>query len=51
MFAEAWENELNNFISNETIRVIDIKFSVAAMDEPIGSDLALYSALVLYEEK
>ena len=51
MFAAAWEAELNKFISDEAIRVVDIKFSVAALDEPMGSDMALYSALVLYEEK
>jgi hypothetical protein len=51
MFTQAWEAELNKFISNEGIRVIDIKFSVTSLDEPIGSDSALYSALVLYEDK
>ena len=51
MFAAAWEAELNKFISDKAIRVVDIKFSVAALDEPMGSDMALYSALVLYEEK
>ena len=50
MFEQSWESELNKFISRVTIRVIDIKFSTAAMDEPIGSDMALYSALVLYED-
>lgn len=51
MFPQAWEAELNKFISDDNIRVIDIKFSVARLDEPIGTDIGLYSALVLYEEK
>lgn len=51
MFVGAWEDELNKFISNDRIRVIDIKFGIAALNEPIGNDMTIYSALVLYEEK
>lgn len=50
MFAKTWESELNKFLSNEKIRVIDVKFSAHSIEEP-GADMESYSALVLYEDK
>lgn len=50
MFAKSWESELNKFLSNEHIRVIDVKFSTNSLEER-GPDIEFYSALVLYEDK
>lgn len=50
MFPKAWESELNKFLSNESIRVIDVKFSANSVEAP-GSDMEFYCALVLYEDK
>ena len=50
MFTKAWESELNKFLANENIRVIDVKFSANAI-QGTGPDVEFYSALVLYEDK
>lgn len=50
MFEKAWEDELNKFLSNESIRVIDVKFSANDIEGP-GADMEFYCALVLYEDK
>ena len=49
MFQKAWESELNKFLANDKIRVIDVKFNANAVSGP-GPDIEFYSALVLYEE-
>ena len=40
---------INNFISNDDIEVIDIKFSTAARQDNYGS--LLFSAMVIYKDK
>ena len=50
MFENAWEGELNKFLSNESIRIIDVKFSANDISGP-GPDMEFYCALVLYEDK
>ena len=50
MFPKVWESELNKFLSNENIRVIDVKFSANSITEA-GPDMEFYCALVLYEDK
>jgi|GEM_PF-3410193 hypothetical protein len=50
MFPKAWESELNKFLSNESIRIIDVKFSANSVEGP-GADMEFYCALVLYEDK
>lgn len=50
MFEKAWESELNKFLADDKIRVIDVKFSANAIPGP-GPDMEFYCALVLYEEK
>jgi hypothetical protein len=50
MFEKAWESELNKFLANENIRVVDVKFNANAIVGP-GPDIEFYCALVLYEDK